>query len=81
MKRFSLLWLLVILLLAAGCKLPAQSKVGKEADIRGKITSIERTHGDKAIGTILIEGKKENDTTFDKASVTVSRETKIFCAA
>jgi endonuclease/exonuclease/phosphatase family metal-dependent hydrolase len=51
-------------------------------DIRGNITNIHRASADggnnKLLGTILIEGSKEGDTNFDKASVRVTTETRIF---
>lgn len=53
-----------------------------EADIRGNITNIHRggdaAGNDKLLGTIMIEGVKEADTNFDKASVRVTNETRIF---
>jgi endonuclease/exonuclease/phosphatase family metal-dependent hydrolase len=54
-----------------------------EADIRGRITNIHRARSDnggsdKLLGNVLIEGVKEADTNFDKASVRVTNETRIF---
>jgi endonuclease/exonuclease/phosphatase family metal-dependent hydrolase len=51
-------------------------------DIRGQITNIRRasTDGDKLLGTVLIEGKKEAETQVDKASLRVTNETRIFDA-
>jgi beta-N-acetylhexosaminidase len=57
----------------------AQEK--EEIDIRGKITNIRRADrgvDDTLLGAILIEGVKEADTGFDKASVRVTNETRIF---
>jgi len=52
------------------------------ADIRGDITSIHQAdaeNGEKGIvGSILIEGVIEEDTEFDKASVTITDKTRIF---
>ena len=59
--------------------LAAQEK--EEIDIRGQITNIRRADqdvDDKLLGAILIEGVKEADTRFDKASVRVTKETRIF---
>jgi hypothetical protein len=53
----------------------------EEIDIRGKITNIRRADrdvDDNLLGAILIEGVKEADTGFDKASVRVTKETRIF---
>jgi Protein of unknown function (DUF3221) len=53
-----------------------------DADIRGNITNIHRagdaTGNDKLLGTIMIEGVKEANTNFDKASARVTNETRIF---
>jgi Protein of unknown function (DUF3221) len=57
----------------------AQEK--EEIDIRGQITNIRRADQDvdnRLLGAILIEGVKEADTRFDKASVRVTKETRIF---
>lgn len=55
----------------------------EKMDIRGKITHVRRAEpggavDDRLIGSILIEGVKEPDTKFDRASVRVTDETKIF---
>jgi endonuclease/exonuclease/phosphatase family metal-dependent hydrolase len=50
-----------------------------EMDIRGKITHVRREKtGGQLIGTLLVEGTKEADTKYDKASVKVTNETQIF---
>ena len=53
-----------------------------EVDIRGKITNIHRANtdggNDKLLGSVMIEGVKEADTEFDKASVRITNETRIF---
>jgi hypothetical protein len=62
-----------------GCNFSAPS-YGNEADIRGIITNINKTVEDSTgdiIGTILIEGNIEKDTGYDKASVTITKETRI----
>jgi len=55
---------------------------GGGVDIRGNITSIHRADTqsqEKGImGSILIEGAIEEDTGFEKASVTITEETRIF---
>jgi len=47
-------------------------------DVRGKITSISVSATKPALGTVLIEGKVEKDTSVDKASARVTAETSIF---
>ena len=57
------------------------SNYGKEADIRGSITSIYKITEDNTgdiKGSILIEGSMETDTAFDKALVTITKVTRIF---
>jgi beta-N-acetylhexosaminidase len=68
------------LFIIIGCNLSI-SNYGKEADIRGSITSIYKATEDSTgdvIGSILIEGNIEKDTEYDKASVTITKETRIF---
>ena len=63
-------------LFATGCSL---SGIGTKADIRGNIVNIAKNTEDKnIIGSILIEGNLERDTKYDKASVTIARQTHIF---
>ena len=47
-------------------------------DVRGKITSISVSATNPALGTVLIEGKVEKDTSVDKASTRVTAKTSIF---
>lgn len=50
-------------------------------DVRGAITNITRSEGEgrgKVLAYVFIEGAKEPDTQVDKASVTVTAETKVF---
>jgi len=50
-------------------------------DIRGEITNIHRADqvvDHELLGNVLIEGVKEANTQFDKASVRVTNETRIF---
>jgi endonuclease/exonuclease/phosphatase family metal-dependent hydrolase len=62
--------------------LNSNAQSSERIDIRGQITNIRRASadGDKLLGTILIEGKKEADTNVDKANVRVTNETQIFDA-
>ena len=68
--------LAIAFLFIMGCSL---SNIGTKADIRGKITNIAKNTEDKdIIGSILIGGNLERDTKYDKASVTITRQTHIF---
>ena len=46
-------------------------------DVRGKITSISTSAANPSVGTVLIEGKMEKDTSLDKASTRVTAKTSI----
>ena len=68
------------LFIIIGCNFSI-SNYDKEADIRGSITNIYKATEDSTgdiIGSILIEGNIEKDTEFDKASVTITKKTRIF---
>jgi len=70
---------LMVMLAACG---PSGAGVGTQADIRGTITNINRADAQSRekgiIGSVLIEGAIEEDTEFDKASVTITDKTGIF---
>jgi beta-N-acetylhexosaminidase len=69
--------LLSTLSISRGDETKAPFKPGK-ADVRGQVSSVTAAPGGKDIlGRILVEGKKEADTTHDKASVSVTKATKI----
>lgn len=78
MRLAASLMLLVSLFL--GCALPGATP-GGGADIRGTITSIYEADAENRekgiIGSILIEGVIEEDTEFDRASATITDETRI----
>jgi hypothetical protein len=66
---FSLVWILTI----------TYARTHTGADVRGAITHISHSEGEKNIlGRILIEGAKEKDTKVDRANVTVTTQTKLF---
>ena len=52
---------------------------GVKVDIRGNISSVQNANPNNlgVFGTVLIEGKIEKDTGFDKASVRITRSTKL----
>jgi beta-N-acetylhexosaminidase len=74
--RFNLAGLALLLMV-----LPSIPAHGAETkmDIRGNITSVNVANQNNAgvIGSILIEGKVEKDTGFDKASIRITKETKL----
>jgi hypothetical protein len=70
--------LLIYLLLAiAGCTSTVAPPQGNPA-IRGTITSRNAGAGDDRVGSILVEGQVEADTSFDKASIAITAKTRIF---
>lgn len=81
MKSIRLAASLMGLVLLLGCALPGATPDGG-VDIRGTITSIYQADAQSKekgiIGSLLIEGAIEEDTEFDKASVTVTDKTRIF---
>jgi len=74
----SLIGLISLLL---GCA-PSGATPSTGADIRGTITDIlqadAQSREEGIIGSVLIEGVIEEDTQFDKASVTITDKTRIF---
>lgn len=73
------LFALLLAALVAGCGSGSDNKTAARADIRGLITSVNRAAGGgKSLGSILVEGAVEKDTTFDKAAVTVTPDTRIY---
>jgi len=81
LSKFGIIPIIIFtLFIIIGCNLSI-SNYGKEADIRGSITNIYKATEDSTgdiIGSILIEGNIEKDTEFDKASVTITKETRVF---
>lgn len=70
MKKFLIL-IFLIPLISVGC---TSNNTGEKIGIRGKITSMN-IDGESA--TILIEGKLEEDTTYNEAYVNINKDTKI----
>ena len=89
MKPFRVAMLLVAVLFLLACNrasTPADgggagepAAVPAPADVRGAITSLTLAEGGAGdvMGTILIEGVLEEDTSHDRASVTVTNQTLI----
>jgi beta-N-acetylhexosaminidase len=71
--------LALVALLFAACGGDSDDIGDRNPDIRGEITSLTPGSGDTLI-TILIEGKGEPDTGYDKASVRVEEDTEVFRA-
>ena len=69
---------LLLAVLVAGCGSGSDNGTASRADIRGLVTSVSRAGGGKALGSILVEGEIEKDTSFDKASITVTPDTRIY---
>lgn len=71
-KKFLLLILSLILLIGAiGCSDDAKDIIG----IRGNITEI--TMSDDNVMVIMVEGKVESDTVYDKGRVRITKDTVI----
>ena len=77
MKKIRVLVTIIIIIsLFTGC---AQQKyMPEKVDIRGKVTQNIVNNNKEILGVILVEGKLEDDTQVDKASVSVRAKTKIF---
>jgi hypothetical protein len=75
-------FILLALTLIFACLLEGvHSFSSSRIDVRGVITSFTRAEGKargKVLAHVFIEGAKEPDTQVDKASVTVTAETKVF---
>ncbi len=69
-------WCLAALLLACA---PTAALAQAKVDIRGPITKASVTNEAKkaTLGSILVEGKREEGTNYDKASITILKTTKI----
>jgi hypothetical protein len=76
-------WMTIAFGLLAGLGLGADSPDPKEpvklpkADVRGEVTQVTLTPGGLLVGTIHVDGKKEKDTTYASAVVTINVMTKI----
>jgi beta-N-acetylhexosaminidase len=72
-KMLILLFCFVFILSFAACSKESNNKVG----IRGEITKISTNPSGK-ITRIFVEGKIEQDTEHDKASISITEKTKIY---
>lgn len=74
MKKIIVIMCIFLLFSTVGCtRNSTQGKLG----IRGQITEVSLDDNGKIIG-IFVEGKAEQDTEYDKASVSVGDKTKIY---
>jgi hypothetical protein len=76
-------WMTMASLLLAGLAVGVDSPDPKEpvklpkADVRGKVTQVTLTPGGLLVGTLRVDGKKEKDTSYESAFVTINVMTKI----
>jgi beta-N-acetylhexosaminidase len=74
MKKMAVLLLCLIFVLSfAGCNKESNNKLG----IRGEIQKIS-TNTSGNITSLFVEGKIEQDTGHDKASISITKKTKIY---
>jgi beta-N-acetylhexosaminidase len=77
MKRAILLILTVALIFSLiGCSELLSDMEKDKIGIRGQVTNIFM-NDDKTVTGIMVEGKVENDTMVDKASIKIDKRTKI----
>jgi len=74
MKKVLSILIILSLLLIAGCQAEDSNVNNDKIGIRGVIKEIS-TGKDRT--TILVEGKVEEDTMYDKANVTITKDTLI----
>jgi beta-N-acetylhexosaminidase len=78
MNKFAFAVWGVAALFLAGASSPSLAQ-DKKADINGVITKASVSNDAKKVtlGSILVEGKVEKDTSYDKASITILKTTKL----
>ncbi len=72
-KKIILVVLSIMMIALIGCQ------KDEKADIRGEITGINISNDNKIV-SIMVEGEFEEDTSFDKASIRIDKNTKIYMA-
>lgn len=75
-KILSVAFCLILVISFIGCGQGSVTNLPGKAAIRGQITSITQNTENKT-AVILVEGQKESDTEYDKASITINSSTKI----
>jgi beta-N-acetylhexosaminidase len=62
----------------------ARAADDERVDVRGRVASVTPASAEAAragrLGVILVEGAKEDDTSYDKASVTIRSDTRLVAA-
>lgn len=73
----TMLGVLAFMVLLAGQSLVSEAgPKGGKVDIRGTIKTFKKSEG-KILATMLVEGKNDKDTSYDKALVKVTAATKL----
>ena len=72
-KKIFLVTLCILFLTLIGCQ------KDETIDIRGEITGISKSPDNKIV-SILVEGELEEDTSHDKASISIDKSTSIYSA-
>jgi len=79
MRKIAAAVLLVVGLLAAqGCGTAGQTSAGGGVAIRGEVIATGELPNEKGGSLMLVEGKKEEDTKYEKASVRVPKSAKVY---
>jgi beta-N-acetylhexosaminidase len=68
--------LAVVVLLGADRADPEPATKPPRADVRGKVTQVTALRARGLVGSLLVVGVKEKDTSHDRASVRLTSETK-----
>src|SRR5262245_28788488 len=69
---------LAAILIAAEDRAEPEKKAPPKADVRGEVKKVTALRARGLVGNILVEGTKEKDTQHDKASVTLTSDTKFY---
>lgn len=84
MKKLSILLILSILIISiVGCTQNSNTPSNDDSQlveygVSGNITGITISENESILGTIHVEGPKDNGATYDNSIVTVKPETKIY---
>ena len=54
------------------------AEAGARADVVGRVTQLRQTGGGERVVVMFVEGPQGGDANYDKASVTVTKRTRIF---
>lgn len=72
-KKLISITLSIMIIALIGCQR------NEKVDIRGEITGVDISNDNKIV-SIMVEGELEEDTSFDKASIRIDKNTKIYMA-